>query len=76
MAVSVIVFGSLTDIVGESIQLENISDTNGLISELNQRYPTLQDSKYLVAVNKKMVSVNTRLEANDTVALMSPFSGG
>jgi sulfur-carrier protein len=76
MAVSVIIFGSLTDIVGESIQLENIADTNSLISELTRRYPALQHSKYLVAVNKKMVSANTKIGANDTVALMSPFSGG
>ena len=76
MALSVLVFGSLTEIVGESIQLENISDTDLLIAELNKRYPALQHSKYLVAVNKRMVSSNTELNVNDTVALMSPFSGG
>lgn len=76
MPINVIAFGSLSEIVGESLQLENIADTNSLISELNKHYPDLQHSKYMVAVNKKMINANTPLNANDTVALMSPFSGG
>ena len=76
MAVTVMIFGSLTDVIGESIELENIADTNALISELNERFPALQHSKYLVAVNKKMINENIKLNGNETVALMSPFSGG
>jgi molybdopterin synthase sulfur carrier subunit len=62
--------------VGECLQLENIADTNALIGELNRRFPDLQHSKYMVAVNKKMINGNTALNVNDTVAIMSPFSGG
>ena len=76
MPISVIAFGSLSDVVGASLQLENIPDTNSLIAELNKLYPDLQHAKYMVAVNKKMINANTALNANDTVALMSPFSGG
>jgi len=76
MPINVIAFGSLSEIVGESFQLENIADTNSLIAELNKHYPELQYSKYIVAVNKKMINANTALNTNDTVALMSPFSGG
>ena len=76
MAVTVMIFGSLTDVIGESIELEKIADTNTLISELNERFPALQHSKYLVAVNKKMINENIKLNGNETVALMSPFSGG
>ena len=76
MAVTVMIFGSLTDVIGESIELENIADTNALISELNKRFPALQHSKYLVAVNKKMINENIKLNGNERVALMSPFSGG
>ena len=76
MSISIVAFGSLSEIIGESLQLENVADTNSLIAELNKRYPDLQHSKYMVAVNKKMINANTPLNANDTVALMSPFSGG
>ena len=76
MAVQVMVFGSITDVVGESIQVDHATDTDTLIRELSARFPALKNAKYLVAVNKKMINTNTRLAANDTVALMSPFSGG
>ena len=76
MAINVITFGSLTDIMKESVQLENVTDTNSLIEELNCRYPRLQQAKFIVSVNKKMIDSNTTLGSNDTVALMPPFSGG
>ena len=69
-------FGSLTDIIGDTFVLENVSDTDALINELVYRYPQLKHSKYVVSVNKKMINANTALGENDTVALMSPFSGG
>ena len=76
MAINVIAFGSLTDIVGERLSLEDIHDTNALVNELKQRFPELRNAKYLVAVNKKMINANTVLNPDDTIALMSPFSGG
>ena len=76
MPVNVMAFGSITDVMGESIQLEHVQDTDALMLELNRRFPALKSSKFLVAVNKKMINKNTRLNGDDTVALMSPFSGG
>ena len=76
MPVNVMAFGSITDVMGESIQLEHVQDTDTLILELNKRFPALKNSKFLLAVNKKMINQNTILNGNDTVALMSPFSGG
>jgi len=76
MPVNVMAFGSVTDVMGESIQLEHVQDTDALMLELNKRFPALRNSKFLVAVNKKMINKNTRLNGDDTVALMSPFSGG
>ena len=76
MPVNVMAFGSVTDVMGESIQLEHVQDTDALMLELNKRFPALKNSKFLVAVNRKMINKNTRLNGNDTVALMSPFSGG
>ncbi len=76
MAINVLVFGSLTDIMGNSLSLENMSDTEALIKELNNRYPALIHSKFIIAVNKKKIEANTPLNNNDTVALLPPFSGG
>lgn len=70
------IFGSLTDITGSSLQLENIADTNRLVIELNGRFPALINSKYIIAVNKKMIDANTPLHNDDTIALLPPFSGG
>jgi len=56
--------------------LENIEDTNGLVKELHLLYPALADSKYVIAVDKKVVKENTRLSGKSIVALLPPFSGG
>ena len=76
MEVQITSFGSLTDILGKHLSVRDVCDTNALLNELNIRYPQLKDSKYLIAVNKKMINGNTALEADDNVVLMSPFSGG
>jgi molybdopterin synthase sulfur carrier subunit len=76
MEVRVITFGSLADIVDKDLSVPDVLDTNALVTELNIRYPQLKNSKYLIAVNKKMINGNTALRGDDNVALMSPFSGG
>ena len=76
MQVNVIIFGQLTDITGSQLSIPGVTDTNSLVRELNKRYPGLADSIYMVAVNKKVVTENTGLTQNCTVALLSPFSGG
>lgn len=77
MRVKVLIFGQLTDITGESeIYLNEISDRDELVEKLNQQYPALADSKYAIAVDKKVISQNTRLDDECTVALLPPFSGG
>ena len=76
MPITIAVFGSLTDIVGTTEGLGPFADTNELIDALNKRYPDLRHSKYVIAVNKKMINSNTGLKENDAVALMPPFSGG
>jgi molybdopterin synthase sulfur carrier subunit len=56
--------------------LNNIADTDHLTMVLNERYPELVDSKYMMAVDKKLVNENTFLTDNSTVALLPAFSGG
>ena len=77
MRVKVLIFGQLTDITGLSeIHLDNVTDRDELIKKLNQQYPGLEDSKYAIAVNNKVVNQNTPLTDSSIIALLPPFSGG
>lgn len=75
MAVKVISFGQLAEITGKDF-LAEIVDTDGLATWLRDRYNMPGNIKYLVAVNKKLINGNTLLNADDSVALLPPYSGG
>jgi sulfur-carrier protein len=76
MPISIIIFGQLTDITGNSLSLDGVQDTDSLVKKLNELYPVLADKKYVIAVDKQVVTTNTVLNNNNTVALLPPFSGG
>ena len=76
MQINIIIFGQLCDLLGENLVMNNVDDTDSLTSILNERYPELARSKYMMAVDKKLVKGNTLLNYNSTVALLPPFSGG
>jgi len=77
MDVHILIFGHLTDITGTSqLSIENVADTDGVQAELKRRFPALADASYAVALDKKIVSENTGVTNNSTVALLPPFSGG
>lgn len=76
MQIKLIIFGQLADILGESLVLENITDTDSLTAALNKKYPALVSATYVIAVNKKIVTGNSALTEDSTVALLPPFSGG
>jgi molybdopterin synthase sulfur carrier subunit len=77
MKINLIIFGRLTDLTGKSTMvLSDIPDTNTLVKQLHELYPLLAVNKYVVAVDRRIISDNTILKENSTVALMPPFSGG
>jgi molybdopterin synthase sulfur carrier subunit len=77
MPVNVIVFGQLTDIMGNRpLTVDDVADTGQLIQRLNERYPALVSAPYIIAVDKQIVNGNTVLTGNNTVALLPPFAGG
>jgi molybdopterin converting factor small subunit len=76
MPISIIIFGQLTDILGNSLSLDDIPDTDNLVKKLNKLYPELVNKKYVIAVDKKVITANTTLSNSNTVALLPPFSGG
>lgn len=76
MQVNVIIFGQLCELLGDSLTLHNIDDTESLVAELNKKHPSLAEMKYAMAVDKKVVTGNVLLSNGCTVALLPPFSGG
>ena len=76
MPVNIIAFGKLSDITGSSLSIKYVGDTDTLIKELHNIYPALAETKYVIAVDKKIVNQNTKLPENSQVALLPPFSGG
>jgi molybdopterin synthase sulfur carrier subunit len=76
MQINVIAFGQLGDLISENLVLENIADTDSLMATLYNIYPALRESKFMIAVNKKLINVNTLLADKSTIALLPAFSGG
>ncbi len=77
MKVSVLTFGEVADIVNASLfDLKDVEDTDTLKQLLEGKFPRLKETKYAVAVNKKIVNQNVTLEDASIVALLPPFSGG
>lgn len=70
-------FGVLAEIAGTNKQEWEIKrDLNALKAELLNTYPKIENYNVIYAVNNAIANGNVHLSANDTVALMPPFSGG
>jgi molybdopterin synthase sulfur carrier subunit len=73
----IIFFGQLADMAGAAAcRIEGVQDTTMLTAKLESMFPGLENVKYMLAVNRKMVQENVPLTGNETIALMPPFSGG
>ena len=77
MNIRVKLFGLLADAAGKSeLQIENASDTDSLKKQMLLDYPNLADKSFIVAVRKRIIGNNQKLETGDEVALLPPFAGG
>lgn len=76
MNVKIRSFGQLTEITGTAELLIEASDSDLLRAHLIKSFPELAGRNFAMAINKQLVRENTRLEENDVVALLPPFSGG
>jgi len=76
MAIKLLTFGQITEIIGQSESAVNALDSDALKAQLIRQFPGLKDLQFVIAVNKKLISKNTDLKDGDTVALLPPFSGG
>lgn len=70
-------FGQLKEIAGTGfLQIDSIHDTDELRLKMQSLFPRMATMKYAIAVNKKIVSGNTIITPESSVALLPPFSGG
>jgi molybdopterin synthase sulfur carrier subunit len=77
MQVQIFLFGQLTDITGNNkMVLHDVPDTDELVQAVNKLYPAMSGIKYIIAVDKKAIQVNTLLNETTIVALLPAFSGG
>jgi sulfur-carrier protein len=77
MIIEVMFFGQLTDITGTArLRIDNAQDTDTLKIRLFQQFPALSHSNFRIAVDNKLINVNTPIIAGSTIAFMPPFSGG
>ena len=68
-------FGQLTEIAGSNTITVEASDTDTLVQAVNSKYPAMAGIKYMIAVDKKNIQVNTIINEASNIALLPPFSG-
>lgn len=74
---NIMIFGQLEDIIGTSvITIEKVSDTVALLEKLYMQYPLLNQKKFLIAVDKKIINGKAEIGETALIALLPPFSGG
>jgi molybdopterin converting factor subunit 1 len=75
--IEVMFFGQLADGTGvSSVMVEDVTNTDMLVQMMKQRYPALESSTYMIAVNNAMVTENSNVTPGSKIAFMPPFSGG
>ena len=73
---NVLLFGVLTDVVGQSKLKMKANDIDSLKIILLNEFPEFANYKFQFAVNKEKVEQNIPLCEGDEVALLPPFAGG
>ena len=77
MNIHVILFGALADVAGKSkLMINDCEDTQSLKCKVIQEFPALNNSEFLISVNKKLVRHNQKLKWGNEVAFLPPFAGG
>ena len=72
----ILLFGQLAEVAGDTVVVNATRNTDDLVKALHQQYPSLANMKYVIAVDKKVITSNQALHEKSEVALLPPFSGG
>ncbi len=77
MSIQIKVFGQLSEIAGNTeLELNELLDTDQIREQLLSDFPKLEQHPFVMAVNKKIIKQNQKLNEGDEVALLPPFAGG
>lgn len=76
MTVIILPFGRFTEFMTNRLLIEGVKDTDSLKEKLFEQFPQLKSATFMLAVNRKLITVKSSLNENDEVAIMPPFSGG
>ena len=77
MTIKILFFGILTDIAKtDTMELENINSISELKEKLFSDFPELKAQNFQISVNKKFIKDDLKLNSNDEIALLPPFTGG
>lgn len=79
MKLRIRLFGILADMAGKPeivIEINNEINTVSLLNKINKNYPEFEKTNYTIALNKKVVIGNQRINETDEIALLPPFAGG
>ena len=66
----------ITDKKTEIIELEEEQTIKILMFKLTELYPEIKKNIHQIAINHNQCPVDTKINANDEIALMPQFSGG
>jgi len=70
-------FGVLADKVSQGfIELEFSNDSESLLRLAYLQFPALAETKFILAINNKVVNSNQQIFKGDEIAFLPPFSGG
>ena len=70
-------FGMLAEKLGvDSLEIENPGSSEALRRLLLQQFPALQSLTFRMAMDRKIIQVETDISAGQEIALLPPFSGG
>ena len=73
----VLLFGMLAENIGtQEIEIDSMSDLDSLRNYLVERFPSLKNRQFIIAVNKQKADKNIKLKLGDEIALIPPFAGG
>jgi len=77
MSINLLFFGQLSTLVGSNnMTIENIVDTESLQLFLFEKFPEMENAKFVIALNNEVILKNTVINIGDTLAFLPPFSGG
>lgn len=72
-------FGMVAEITNTSeelIEVDKHSSSTNLVKLLEEKFHSLNQLDYRLAINQELIHENVELKENDTIAVLPAFAGG